>query len=242
MKSSNDIKKQLFENMKRVDKTFKPKLNEDVNQPVTQNDEFLPITTPIGSQDDKLFVDIVNKGIDSHLEGFVKSKFNRRVFDFHKTEIPILLRRLEEIGTEEALQWKDDIENYNNNLTEIQTNITETGEWSGDEDDVAWMEELRSVINTIATETGGKLQLIDIKGFDKYQGPYAVVRIDGKQYKVWTMEEYGNLWIEGFPYDNTSGEGTKGGFQGNIEDIVNIINNTGSAPRNQMYHGSSLNQ
>jgi mannose-6-phosphate isomerase-like protein (cupin superfamily) len=120
--------------------------------------------------------------------------------------------------------------------------LNETGEWSGDEDDVAWMEELRKAIELIATETGGKLKLIDIEGFDKYQGPYAIVEIDGKKYNIWTLEEYGEMWIEDFPYDNTSGEDKKAGFEGTIPEIVNVINNTGAAPRNQTYKGFSLNE
>jgi hypothetical protein len=118
-------RERIFEVMSRLDKTFKPKLNEGVG-----NDEYLPITTPLGSQDDKLFTSVVNQGIDSHLEGFTQSKFdvqgNRRVFNFHKSEIPILLRRLEEVGTEEALMWKDDIENYKEEpLDEIASGSTE---------------------------------------------------------------------------------------------------------------------
>jgi hypothetical protein len=108
------------------------KNNPDGN---TTNDYF-PITTPLGSADDKLFAGIVNQGIDSHLEGFTKSNFSvqvlpkdspsskRRIFNFHNSELPILLRRLEELGTEEALQWKDDIENYDNNINEIATTTT----------------------------------------------------------------------------------------------------------------------
>ena len=83
-------------------------------------DSFLPITTPLGSADDKLFISVVNKGIDSHLEGFTKSNFSvrdgRRIYNFAISEIPILLRRLEEIGTDEALQWKSDIENHKVNF------------------------------------------------------------------------------------------------------------------------------
>ena len=120
--------------------------------------------------------------------------------------------------------------------------LNETGEWSGDEDDVAWMEELRNVVTLIATETGGKLKLINIKGFDKYQGPYAIVEIDDKKYNIWTLENYGDLWIEDFPYDNTSGKGNRAGFQGTIPEIINVINNTGDAPRNQMYKNFSLNE
>ena len=112
--------------MGRLDKTFKSKLNEEILSPEEQqkqqqeNKDYLPITTPIGSPDDKLFTDVVSQGIDSSLEGFTKSKFeiknsslgNRKLFNFHRTELPILLRRLEEIGTPEALQWKEDIEKY----------------------------------------------------------------------------------------------------------------------------------
>lgn len=125
----NNNKQRLFEVMGKVDSSFKPKLNETYGtadplgankakhiQENNQTDEFFPITTPLGSEDDKLFVSIVNQGIDSHLEGFTKSKFSqqggRRIFNFHVSELPILLRRLEELGTEEALSWKDDIENY----------------------------------------------------------------------------------------------------------------------------------
>jgi hypothetical protein len=100
----------------------------NMNEINESTDEYFPITTPIGSEDDKLFVGIVNQGIDSSLEGFTKSDFTvkdtslgkRRVFNFHTSELPILLRRLEELGTEEALQWKDDIENYDNNINELQ--------------------------------------------------------------------------------------------------------------------------
>lgn len=127
-------------------------------------------------------------------------------------------------------------------MSENKKRIRETGEWSGDEDDIAWMEELKKAVEIIATETGGKLKLIDIEGFDKYQGPYAIVEIDGKKYNIWTLEEYGEMWIEDFPYDNTSGEGKKAGFEGTIPEIVNVINNTGAAPRNQMYKSFSLNE
>jgi len=69
------------------------------------------------SDDFKLFTAVINQGIDSHLEGFTKSKFEinkdeKRLFmDFHKTEIHILLRRLRAMGSEHADMWADDIEN-----------------------------------------------------------------------------------------------------------------------------------
>jgi hypothetical protein len=128
-------KQRLFEVMGRLDGTFKPNLNENEWEEISiteeQNNEFLPISAPEGSPDDKLFMDIVNQGIDSSLEGFTKSKFeikngslgNRRIFNFHKSELPIVLRRLEDMGTPEAQQWKEDIENYENNIGEISEEI-----------------------------------------------------------------------------------------------------------------------
>ena len=81
------------------------------------------ITTPINSDDHKLFTGIINQGIDSHLEAFTKSKFEvktikkgsffedtRLVLDFDRSELPILLRRLNEEGTENATNWALDIE------------------------------------------------------------------------------------------------------------------------------------
>lgn len=95
---------------------------------VSEDDEFFEITAPVGSEDEALFIGVVNQGIDSHLEGFTKSKFDvrqggigaRRVFNFHKSELPILLRRLRGLGTEEGESWANDIENYDSNLDEIQ--------------------------------------------------------------------------------------------------------------------------
>ena len=74
----------------------------------------MQITTPINSDDYKLFVGIINQGIDSHLEAFTKLKHdhvgNRLVLDFHESELHILIRRLREEGSEEAERWADDIE------------------------------------------------------------------------------------------------------------------------------------
>lgn len=91
-------------------------LPNHVNEEMKEAGDWFPIGTPLGSPDFKLFAGIVNQGIDSHLEGFTKSEFNRKgdrfLFNFHTSEIPILLRRLRELGTEEGDMWADDIENY----------------------------------------------------------------------------------------------------------------------------------
>lgn len=77
------------------------------------------ISCIIGSEDFDLFKSIVNQSIDSHLEAFTKSRFDRNPklssrfdFFFHETEIPLLMRRLSEIaemGNEDAEQWENDI-------------------------------------------------------------------------------------------------------------------------------------
>lgn len=105
---------------------LKNKFNED-NQSNSENipnpaADFFPITIPLGTSDSELFFEVINQGIDSHLEGFTKSKFkkegSRLILNFATSEVPLLLRRLEEIGTDEALQWKSDIESYDNNMNE----------------------------------------------------------------------------------------------------------------------------
>ena len=86
---------------------------------MSKHTEFLKITIRNGTNDSDLFIKVVNQGIDSHLEAFCKSKFTdfegRTTCNFHKSEIPLLLRRLDEIGTEEALNWHDDIQRSQDN-------------------------------------------------------------------------------------------------------------------------------
>lgn len=114
----------------KVMKYFNEFLNEESNKGYIEYSEapnhttdvqnFIVITTPIGSQDFELFREVVNKGIDSHLEAFTKSVFkqegNRYHFKFHKSEKEILLRRLQEMAdateNEEIERWISDIENY----------------------------------------------------------------------------------------------------------------------------------
>jgi len=69
----------------------------------------LIIHCSIYSRDYKMFREVINRGIDSHLEGFTKSEFKvisednydhvSRTLDmkFHPDEIHILVRRLEEL-------------------------------------------------------------------------------------------------------------------------------------------------
>ncbi len=104
-----------------------------------------------------------------------------------------------------------------------ESTLNETGEWIDDEEGIAWKNALKNDIEKIQNGTNGKLQLIDVKGFDKYQGPYAIVKFGGRQYKIWTVEN-DLLWIEDFPVDNTSREGMNPGFMGSVENIINMLN------------------
>lgn len=81
--------------------------------------KFLEISMLQGSDDFEVFVAAVNRGIDSHLEAFTESNFSarygRHYLNFHYDEIPLLLRRLTELGETDgpqadiANQWAGDI-------------------------------------------------------------------------------------------------------------------------------------
>ncbi|MFM6929200.1 MAG: hypothetical protein ACKOX6_12095 [Bdellovibrio sp.] len=79
------------------------------------------ITCVLGGSDFRLFQRVVNQGIDAHLEAFTESKFytkgNRLVLDFAIPELPLLVRRLEEIAEQDgedfdgqAWGWASDIQ------------------------------------------------------------------------------------------------------------------------------------
>lgn len=118
--------------------------------------------------------------------------------------------------------------------------LLETGEWpSGvdldyvndnpDEENefTEWIKQLKSIIDDIKErmQHSNFIKLIDIKGFDAYQGPYALVDVIGKKYKIWAnggdpMEP--TLYIEGFPVTNTNEDQHPGyiGYEGQIADML----------------------
>ena len=101
------------------------------------------------------------------------------------------------------------------------TILKETGEWVNDEEGLAWIKSLEDEVKKIENEVHF-FEVIDVKGFDKYQGPYAVVGILGKGYYIWTTED-NLLWIEDFPIDNTSGHETSKGFSGTAKEIIDML-------------------
>jgi len=119
---------------------------------VTGSDEFFPISTLMTSKDFEMFRSVINVGIDSHLKGFTKSKFEKKgdrfYMNFHKSEIPILLGRLRELGTNEAELWAEDIENVmtkeNGEEILIRTSyetVTPESAEEGDAADRGWEDE-----------------------------------------------------------------------------------------------------
>ena len=100
------------------------------------------------------------------------------------------------------------------------TILKETGEWVNDEEGLAWIKSLEDEVKKIENEVHF-FKVIDVKEFDKYQGPYANVIILRNNYKIWTENDL--LWIEGFPIDNTSGPKTKEGFLGTAEEIIDML-------------------
>lgn len=106
--------------------------------------------------------------------------------------------------------------------------LKETGEWDeSDESMTLWKSNLEDSVRRIEDETNGKLKFVSVHGFDAYQGPYAIANIEGKNYKIWTMNEDGvsdELWIEGYKVDNTSGENSNPGFRGTSYEITEMLN------------------
>jgi len=124
-------------------------------------------------------------------------------------------------------------------LFEEYNMVNETGEWSSgvdwdyvkenpddDEECASWIRHLEKELLNIKELLNDEndLEIEDIEGFDMYQGPYAYVTIKGDRYKVWTIGEGENLWIENFIVDNTSGDGKRAGFEGSFDEIANEIN------------------
>jgi hypothetical protein len=75
--------------------------------------EEMHISTPMSGEDHDLFTELINQGIDSRLEAFTGSRFayrdNRLEMFFAPCELTTLLRRLLEVGSENADQWAVDI-------------------------------------------------------------------------------------------------------------------------------------
>jgi len=121
--------------------------------------------------------------------------------------------------------------------------IKETGEWprgvdlqhvlnNPDDDDEAsmWITLLYDLVNMVKNGLNNPsiFEIIDIRGFDLYTGPYAIVKIFGKRYKIWNNFE-DELTIADFPINNmdkdlTTLDYSEGGFRGHADEIAGLLN------------------
>ena len=64
-----------------------------------------------------------------------------------------------------------------------------------------------------------------------YQGPYATVKVLGKNYKVVSVDypQIPGLCIEGFPIDNCTEQGYDYGFMETEYEIAELLNNINRA-------------
>ncbi len=105
-------------------------------KPQLNKKDYLEISTPIFNDeysDYQIFCDIIDMGIDSHLEAFTKSIFyyedvdHRQYFFFHNSEISILLRRLSEILDKKYSELNE--YNEDNIISYEQMNIDNLNVW-----------------------------------------------------------------------------------------------------------------
>ena len=105
--------------------------------------------------------------------------------------------------------------------------IKETGEWDEhDKEMVMWKNGLENEVKRIEQEFPEQVEIESVRGFDKYQGPYAYVKIGDGFYDIWTTGEgYEQmiLWIDGFVIDNTSSEGGRPGYMGTTDQIIEML-------------------
>lgn len=103
---------------------------------------------------------------------------------------------------------------YNKKLDQKEK-LNETGEWDDSDDElIAWKDKMQEDANQLALNIGGELKVV--KGFDKYQGPYAVVNSPKHgDVIVWSGEEDGYYLVE---------VAHVGWLEGSIGDISEYLN------------------
>lgn len=117
--------------------------------------------------------------------------------------------------------------------------LYETGEWNrhidwkyvkdnpdDEREEVIYIKELNRKLEEIIKYLDNKsiFDIIDIRGFDMYSGPYALVNIFNKRYKIWLDEVYGGLFIEDFSINTNTGTDRIPGFSGFEDEIADMLN------------------
>jgi len=99
--------------------------------------DFFKIETPYNSEDYKMMKNVVNKGIDSHLEAFTKSKFERGadkfVWNIHNSELPLLYRRLQDLFNETGNFDYEDLLNDIRNVADAEKAAISGDEFGGED-------------------------------------------------------------------------------------------------------------
>ena len=130
--------------------------------------------------------------------------------------------------------------------------LFETGEWSrgvnwqytkdnpdDDCEEANWIRSLEKDLNEVIDflDDPKLFQIIDIRGFDMYQGPYATVKILGRNYRVISVDypDIPGLKIEDFPIDNCSEHGYNPGFMETEYEIAELLNGISRAGGIDMY-------
>lgn len=115
---------------------------------------------------------------------------------------------------------------FGNNLNEStkikeEAKLIETGEWDDtDEDMTSWLEDMKNLVEYIANRINGKVE--SVQGFDKYQGPYAIVDTPKHgQVEFWFDPEDGN----GTTLIANMSNLDKGYLKGDANYFVEILNN-----------------
>ena len=115
---------------------------------------------------------------------------------------------------------------FGNNLNEStkikeEAKLIETGEWDDtDEDMASWLEDMKNLVEYIANRINGKVE--SVQGFDKYQGPYAIVDTPKHgQVEFWFDPEDGN----GTTLIANMSNLDKGYLKGDANYFVEILNN-----------------
>lgn len=126
---------------------------------------------------------------------------------------------LKESAANEASMWKN--------------TLKETGEWDDNDDEMAlWLDELRSQAQELANQINGEVK--SVTGFDKYQGPRAVVH----------SPKHGDV-IMWFDQEDDTGRSFNvkvahvGWITGGINNLANLLNQD-TIPENEILSEGSM--
>lgn len=103
-------------------------------------------------------------------------------------------------------------------LKENKSKIQETGEWDDSDDEMsAWLEDMKIQAKELADEVKGIVKTV--KGFDKYQGPFAVINTPKHgDIKLWydSEDDTGRSFIAEIAHE--------GSISGGIQDLAKLLN------------------